>query len=315
MKRDIKVLVSGGAGFIGSHIVDKLVTEGFMVKVLDNLSFGKLDNIIHHVKEGSVKFVEADVRDAEVVKECLQEVDYVVHLAALVSVPLSLEKPLLTYEINVKGTLNMLNSSVEADVEKFVYISSCAVYGEPKNLPIDERHPANPISPYAESKLAAENICKTFHEKHGLDLAILRLFNVYGSRQLFNDYSGVITRFIECAKRGSPLIIYGDGEQTRDFVYVGDVADAVLKVLENNSVSGEVFNIGSGKATSINELAKTILDLTGSNSTVVYEGARTGDIRHSCADISNAERTFRYKPKFTLKEGLRKMLSIPLQEA
>ena len=258
-----KVLVTGGAGFIGSHVVDRLVNEGYEVRVLDNLSTGKLDNIQGHLSSGKVEFVKGDIRDASLVKKSLEDVNVVIHLAALVSVPLSIENPNLTFDINLLGTLNLLRSSIEKHIDKFVFISSCAVCGDPESLPVTEQTRTNPISPYAESKLIGERYCLGFSERQLLHSVVLRFFNVYGPRQGMNDYSGVITRFIDRCKQKLPLTIYGDGSQTRDFVNVKDVAEAVLASTKSSKAEGEVFNIGSGKPTSINELAKTIIELTG----------------------------------------------------
>jgi len=304
-----KVLVTGGAGFIGSHVVDRLVDVGCEVRVVDDLSTGRLDNVREHLRCGRVSFVRGDVRELEVVRRCVQGVDAVVHLAAIVSVPFSVKHPSLTYETNAAGTLNLLSSCLSEGVERFVYVSSCAVYGEPVYLPVDESHPTRPVSPYASSKLEAEGYCEDFRVKHGLGSVVLRLFNVYGPRQGLDDYSGVIRRFVDCVKRELPLVIYGDGCQTRDFVYVSDVVDVILKCLENEKAVGEVFNVGFGEATSINDLAKTVLRLSGLDLDIVYEKPRPGDLRHSFADVSKARKLLGFEPKVSLEDGLRSLLS------
>jgi UDP-glucose 4-epimerase len=304
-KQAMKVLVTGGAGFIGSHVVDRLVNGDCDVRVIDNLSTGKLMNINHHLRNGRVDFIKGDIRNFELARKCVHDVDAVVHLAAITSVPFSVKKPHLTYETNVTGTLNLLTSCVEEKVGKFVFISSCAVYGEPKFLPVNESHPTNPISPYAESKLVGERYCLDFHEKHLLKSTVLRLFNVYGPRQGVNDYSGVITRFINRSRRKMPLIIYGDGSQNRDFVNVYDVSQAVLQALENGAAEGKVFNIGFGAPAYLNELAKYVLDLAGLNLEIFYDKPRPGDIKNTFADISKAEKLLGYKPTFSLRNGLR----------
>jgi UDP-glucose 4-epimerase len=227
----------------------------------------------------------------------------------MTSVPFSVSNPNFTYDTNVAGTLNLLISCAEEKVGKFVFISSCAVYGEPECLPVNEKCPTSPISPYAESKLAAEHFCLGFHEKQLLKSVVLRLFNVYGSRQGVNDYSGVITRFIDRSRQGLPLIIYGDGSQTRDFVHVSDVVEAVLISLENKDAEGEVFNIGSGAPISVLELAKAVLDLTGLNLEILYDEPRLGDIKYSYADISKAEKLLGYRPRLSLRDGLRTLLA------
>lgn len=299
-----KVLVTGGAGFIGSHVVDRLVKDGYKVKVLDNLSSGKLDNIQGHLSSKRVDFVEGDIRDVSFVRKSLEGIDTVIHMAALVSVPLSIENPTLTFDINLLGTLNMLRTSIEKHVNRFVFISSCAVCGDPASLPVSEKTEAHPISPYAESKLIGERYCLGFSERQMLRSVVLRFFNVYGPRQGMNEYSGVITRFIERCKNKLPMTIYGDGLQTRDFVNVEDVARAV-SISIKSKIDGEVFNIGSGHATSINELAKTILELADIDLEICHEKSRSGDIRASYADISKAQKLLGYKPQVSLRDGLR----------
>ena len=302
-----KVLVTGGAGFIGSHVVDRLVTEGYQVRVLDDLSTGKLDNIQRHLNSGKVELVKGDIRDASLVEDSLDGVNAVLHFAALVSVPLSIENPNLTFDINLAGTLNLLRASAEQHVDRFVFISSCAVCGDPEVLPVTEQTKPNPISPYAESKLLGERYCLGFSERQLLNAVVLRFFNVYGPRQTMNDYSGVITRFLERCSQNLPLTIYGDGSQTRDFVNVSDVASAVLAAMESKAKS-EVFNVGSGKRTTINELAKIIVELTGAGSEISYGPPRAGDIKDSYGDISKAQKLLGYKPKVSLRAGLRTMV-------
>ena len=231
------------------------------------------------------------------------------HLAAITSVPFSVKNPTLTYETNVVGTLNLLVSLAKEKVGKFVFISSCAVYGEPQYLPINENHPTNPISPYAESKLLGERYCLGFHENKLLKAVALRFFNVYGLRQGLNDYSGVIIKFVDQLKQGLPLIVYGDGSQTRDFIHVSDIVNAIQCSLEKESAEGQVFNIGSGKATSIDELANTVLSLAGSDLEVIHKAPREGDITYSYADTSKATKLLDYKPQTKLNDGLREILA------
>lgn len=309
MSRGVRVLVTGGAGFIGSHLVDRLVELEYDVRVVDNLSTGSLVNIEGHVDSGSVDFVEGDIRDAKLVTRSMKDVDVVVHLAAVTSVPFSVENPDLTFDVNTDGTLNLLRSAADEGVARFVFVSSCAVYGDPEYLPLNEMAKTNPISPYAASKLAGEKLCLDYVENRLFRSAVLRLFNVYGLRQGLSEYSGVITKFFDRAKRGLPLIVYGDGSQTRDFVYVHDVVRAILASLENERAAGEVFNIGSGKPVSINELAKTISGLAGSNLEISYEPARLGEIKHSYANISKARTVLWYEPTFSLVHGLFDLLT------
>ncbi len=310
MGKPMRVLVTGGAGFIGSHFVDKLVSEGYNVRVLDNLSGGKLGNLSGHLKAKEVDFVKGDLRDLALVYKCLENVDAVVHFAAQISVTFSNDHPDFTFQVNSAATQNLLIACAKETVGKFVLASSCAVYGDPdpKCLPINETCKTSPISPYAESKLLAENFCFQFDREQLLRSVVLRFFNVYGTRQVLNDYSGVITRFIGRIKEKKPLIIYGDGLQSRDFVNVKDVVEAVFAALQSVDAHGQVFNIGSGKPTSINELAKILLELTGVDLEVCHEKPRAGEIKHSYGDIAKAREVLGYEPKVLLKEGLHDLI-------
>jgi len=303
-----RILVTGGAGFIGSHLVDRLLAEGTDVVVLDNLYTGRLENLEHHRGNKSFRFVEGDVRDSRLVKK-LMDVDAIVHLAAVISVPKSFKDPVLTNDVNVGGTLNLLRACVGSDVKRFVYGSSCAVYGEAESLSLREDYPLRPASPYAVSKLAAENYVRVFYEVFGLETVCLRFFNVYGSRQLYSEYSGVITQFISCLTTDSPLMIFGDGEQTRDFVHVQDVIEANVLALKNKGVVGEVFNVATGVATTINKLANVLLSAANrTHLKMVHSEPRKGDIKHSVADISKARGKLHYDPKVLLKDGLEELL-------
>ncbi|MCW3998714.1 MAG: SDR family NAD(P)-dependent oxidoreductase [Candidatus Bathyarchaeota archaeon] len=303
-----QVLVTGGAGFIGSHVVDRLVREGYSVRIIDDLSSGKMENINSHLASGKATLIKGDIRDESFIRENLQAADAVLHFAAMISVPLSVVNPELTFDINLRGTLNLLKASIEAKVKRFVFISSCAVCGEPVSLPVTELAHPNPISPYAESKLLGERYCLGFKEREMLQSVVLRFFNVYGPRQGLNDYSGVITRFVDRITRKEPLVIYGDGSQTRDFVNVKDVAEAVYLAMTCEDAVGQIFNIGSGKATSIKELATTLLELSGEDLPINYFPARAGDIKDSYADISKANLHLGYAPQVSLKTGLRTLL-------
>lgn len=227
-----------------------------------------------------------------------------IHLAAKTSVPFSMKNPELTGDVNVGGTLNLLYSCVKERVDKFVFASTCAVYGEPKSLPVSERHELYPTSPYAGSKVMAERFCLGFHERRLLKSVVLRLFNVYGPGQGLNEYSGVITRFFGYCGQGLPLTIYGDGSQTRDFVHVYDVADFFLRVLESNEGGGQVFNVGYDKPITILELAHVCSRINDRPPNIVHAEPRAGDIRHSFADISKAQQLLGYKPSYALEDGL-----------
>lgn len=299
-----RILISGGAGFIGSHLVDLLVSYGHKVRVLDNLSTGNIENINGHIERGTVQFIQGDIQDASLVEKSLEDVEIVVHLAAQTSVPYSIQNPRITFEVNVNGTLNMLRSCANWGIKKLVFASSSAIYGETISLPATETTMPNPISPYAESKLMGENHCFAFSDRRLLASTVLRFFNVYGPRQGLSEYAGVIMRFIENTRQGIPLRIYGDGLQTRDFVYVRDVANSILLSMENNKADNEVFNIGSGQPTRIEELANKVLELTGSKVGISYMSPRKGDIKHSYADISKAKKLLGYKPDIKLRHGL-----------
>ena len=310
MGKPERILVTGGAGFIGSHFVDKLLSEGYGVRVLDNLSGSNLENIAGHIKSKKVDFVKGDIRDTPLVTKCLDQIDAVVHFAAQISVTLSVDHPDFTFDVNANGTQKLLSASVEKNVGKFILASSCAVYGDPdpKSLPLDETCKTNPISPYAESKLLAENYCLQFDKQELLQSVVLRFFNVYGKRQGLNDYSGVITRFIGKIKEKKPLIIYGDGFQSRDFVNVKDIVGGVFDALKTAGAHGQVFNIGSGKPTSLNELAKTLLELADIDLEICYEKPRIGDIKYSYGNIAKAKKVLGYEPKVSLRNGLLELL-------
>jgi UDP-glucose 4-epimerase len=306
----MRVLVTGGCGFIGSHLVDVLLTKGDAVTVLDNLSSGTLDNLKTHMNNPTFQFIQGDIRDTTAVEKALMNVEAVIHEAAIVSVPLSIENPVLTNEVNVLGTLNLLEASVKAKVKRFVYVSSCAVYGDASKLPINEDAPVMPLSPYASSKLAAEGHCTSFFENHGLETVRLRYFNVYGPRQASSEYAGVMVKFLERIRKDQPPVIFGDGEQTRDFVYVSDVVDATLLALNRDRVAGNIFNIGTGEVVTINKLCDVFLELTEKEHLKpIFMDAKPGEIRHSQADITKAMKLLGYRPKVPLKKGVREFIN------
>lgn len=305
----MKILVTGGAGFIGSHLVDKLLEDGHNVKVLDNLHTGDIENVKRHNDSSSFQFLEGDVRNRKVIREAVQGVQAVFHEAAITSVPASVENPDLTREVNLEGTENLLDESLSEGVEKFIFASTCAIYGEAEKLPISENSKTKPDSPYAESKLKAENKVKNIQEKNGLDTVIFRYFNVYGPRQKGGRYAGVINKFLERLTNNQPPIIYGDGEQTRDFIYIKDIVKANMLGLEKKEISGEEFNVGTGKAVTINRLCNILLDLMGKTELEpVYRETRPGDIRHSMADLSKVSKDLGFRPEFSLEEGLRLLI-------
>ena len=300
-------MVTGGAGFIGYYVSRCLVDRGFDVLVFDSFerSFKKPEDL----RKIGVGISKGNVKSFTDVFETLKtfNVEVVVHLAAYISAPESVRKPLSYFRNNALGTAVVAEACRRVGVGKVVYASSAAVYGEPKYLPIDEGHPTEPLSPYGLSKLVGELILRQYARNYGLKVTVLRLFNVYGSGQN-PAYAGVISRFIERAIAGKPLIIYGDGLQTRDFVHVEDVAEAFYKAIVSD-VTG-VFNVGSGKPTRIIDLVAIVREVAGGNVRVKFAPPRKGDIRHSYASIEKARRELRWEPRRRLKEELRKMLSL-----
>ena len=304
-----EILVTGGAGFIGSHIVDRLLEEGLKVRVIDNLSTGEKKNLAHHQNKKSFQFIEGDIRNVDTVKKAVDGVDAVVHEAALVSVTRSVEDPRLSTEINVRGTVNLLKACVDSHVKRLVLASSCAVYGDTETLPNHENLAPKPLSPYAADKLAAENYAKVFHYVYGLETVSLRYFNVYGPRQKYSPYSGVISIFINNLLGDKPPMIVRDGKQTRDFVNVKDAVEGNMKALSQPEAAGEIFNISTGKPTSINKLTETIQQIMGkTNLKPSYAEPRPGDILHSYGDISKAKRKLEYKPTVQLEKGLSELV-------
>lgn len=304
-----EILVTGGAGFIGSHIVDRLLDEGLKVRVLDNLSTGEKKNLAQHKNKKSFQFIEGDIQKVDQVKKAVEDVDAVIHEAALVSITRSVEDPLLSNEVNVKGTVNLLKACVDANVKRFVLASSCAVYGDTEILPNRENLAPKPLSPYAADKLAAENYAKVFHKVYGLETVSLRYFNVYGPRQKYGPYSGVISIFVNRLLENKPPMIVGDGKQTRDFVNVKDVVEANMKALSKENAVGEVFNISTGEAVTINKLAETIQQIIGKTDIKsVHAEPRIGDIKHSYGDITRARKKLEYEPKVQLEKGLNELI-------
>jgi UDP-glucose 4-epimerase len=304
-----KILVTGGAGFIGSHLVDSLVSDGYQVVVLDDLTSGRLENLNKHLDKKSIIFLKGDIRDKEIVEKSLDGVEAIFHLAAITSVPYSIKHQKLTEEVNVNGTKNLLEVSLQKGVERFVFASSCAVYGRTEILPISEEHPKNPITPYAESKLNAEECCSYFQKTYGLKTTLLRIFNVYGSRMREDRYGGVIAKFLERIRKGKSPIVFGDGEQTRDFIYVMDVVKAMKLTLENQKSVNQNFNVGTGKPTTINRLAHLLLERLGLlEIKPIYKPLREGDIKYSYADIRKAKRLLSFKPDYSIKEGLQTLV-------
>ena len=306
----MRVVVTGGAGFIGHHVVTELVGRGHEVVVVDNLSRPSPEGL-RRLRQLNVNLLRVDVTDYVTIKEVMNSLkpETVVHAAALIDVAESVEKPHTYMHVNAEGTAVVAKVAEEVGVGRVVYLSSAAVYGAPKYLPIDEGHPTEPISPYGASKLAGELALKSIAESSGrLRYVILRLFNVYGPGQNpSSPYSGVITRFVHAVREGKEIMIYGDGEQSRDFIHVKDVAEAVVKAL---GIAEEhvTLNIGTGSRTTINELAKLVMAVTGKEVPVKHVAPRKGDIRHSVASIERARRVLGWEPRVGLIEGLGTLL-------
>ena len=301
------ILVTGGAGFIGSHLVDRLMRKGFSVTVLDNMSTGNRANIGRHIGKKGFRLLRGDVRNAGNVQEAVRGTDAVFHLAAIVDVQRSVRNPLLTYRVNVLGTLNLLDACRNADINLLVYASSCAVYGDAGKTSIKEDTPLRSVSPYATSKLAAETFCFSFQRTYGLPVFSLRLFNVYGPRQRPGPYAGVVAKFTNRLLKNKPPIIYGDGKQSRDFVNVEDAVNAFMLSLKRRRGVGQAVNIGSGRSVTINRLARFLTELTGKTGLrAEHHPMREGEILHSKADIRLARKALGYSPKVPLETGLRR---------
>jgi len=306
-------LVTGGAGFIGSNLVETILGRGDDVRVLDNLLTGRRENLERAgewATAGGAAFemIEGDVRDPDTCRRAMDGVDYVLHQAAVPSVQRSVDDPLLTHEVNVDGTLNLLLAARDRGVSRFVFASSSSLYGESEELPKVETMPPDPISPYGLQKLAAERYVLLFHRLYGLPTLALRYFNVFGPRQdPASEYSAVIPRFLASAAAGRPPTIYGDGEQTRDFTFIANVVHANLRACEaDGEALGRAYNVACGDRYSLNELVRRIGRLVEREIEPVYATARKGDIRHSMAGIGAAVERLGYRPDVDLDEGLRR---------
>ncbi len=304
----MRTLVTGGAGFIGSHVVRRLLAMGREVRVLDNLSTGHLENLSSISDE--IDFVHGDIRDIDVVHGAMRDRDAVIHLAALPSVPRSIADPITSHEANATGTLNILLAARDVGAARVVLASSSSIYGANPELPKRESLTPLPISPYAVSKLAAESYARSFFDVYGLETIALRYFNVFGPRQdPDSEYAAVIPKFIAALRNGDSPVIFGDGEQSRDFTYVENVVDANIAALESEGVGGRVYNIACGRRITLNALAESLREELGASVDVVHGPPRPGDVRHSVADVTLAERELGYEPTVSLAEGLRRTVS------
>jgi nucleoside-diphosphate-sugar epimerase len=301
----MRYLVTGGAGFIGSNIVDELVRRGHEVSVFDDLSSGKEANLAGVCSK--IEFHAGSVTNLAAVTAACQGADYVIHLAARTSVPRSVQDPIETNLVNIDGTLNVLVAARDARVRRVVYAASSSAYGDTPSLPKVETMPAAPISPYGITKYVGELYAQVFGRVYGLENACVRYFNVFGPRQdPTSQYSGVLARFMLAVLRGESLVVYGDGEQSRDFTYVDNVVDETLRVCESPNASGMVFNAGTGERITLNDVLKLLERITGRTVRVRYDSPRPGDIRDSQADIGLARRVLGYEPRVRFEEGLQR---------
>ncbi|WP_094228334.1 NAD-dependent epimerase/dehydratase family protein [Methanolobus psychrotolerans] len=296
-----KVLITGGVGQIGSYLVDSMHND-FEVTVLDNLSSGKEPELADNIH-----FVKEDIR-SPMAKELAGENDIIIHTAAQISVAKSMDDPVFDADNNVFGTINLLEGARFGNLERFIYISSAAVYGNPEYLPVDEKHPQDPMSPYGASKFCGERYCCMYHKAYGLPSVCIRPFNIYSPRQdPSNPYSGVISKFIGRVRQDMPPVIFGDGSNTRDFVSAHDVVDMLMLLANGHGDNGEVYNVGTGKVTRIDELAHMVMDIFGKDMEIEFRDAMPGDIKDSYSDISKAK-SIGFEPKKDLYKGLEEIV-------
>jgi UDP-glucose 4-epimerase len=297
-----KILVTGGAGFIGSHIVDRLAPEND-VTVFDNLYHGIMDNLAR--SRDRIKFVSGDMLDKGLITKLVNENEYIFHLAAHASVIRSLEEPEFDMKVNINGTLNLLEACRHAGIKRLVYSSSAAIFGDAEYLPVDEKHPLNPKSPYAVSKMAAEKYIMAYYLSFGIPAVSLRYFNMYGPRQDTSEYANVISVFFNKFRARQPITIYGDGEQTRDLIYVQDAVTANIVAATHPKAVGEVFNIATGKATTINKVFEIVQQVSGWKGKINYAPERAGEIKHSLSSINKAKQLLGYQTAIDLEQGIK----------
>ena len=300
----MQILVTGGGGFIGSHLVDLLLSVGHSVRVLDNFSTGNRTNL--PVTHERLNILEADIRDSEAVEQVVTDCDAIVHLAAVASVQASVDDPVGTHEVNLVGTLNLLEAARRHGIKRFIFASSAAVYGNAQPLPVSENTPLAPLTPYAVDKLASEYYIDFYRRQHGLQPVVFRFFNIFGPRQdPSSPYSGVISIFMERAIADQPITVFGDGEQSRDFVYVADLVTLLQQAVEAEQGIVEPMNVGNGQGTNLNQLLDYIRQFSEKTLKVSYTDSRSGDIRHSLADNGRLKQVFDYKSRYPVELGLR----------
>lgn len=310
MTKHATALVTGGAGFIGSHLVDRLAQRGYSVCVIDDFSNGEIRNLSSHLGKKNFKLIKGSVTHPTTLRAAMSGVNLVFHLAAIVSVARSLTEPKLVGDVNVGGTLAVLEEARRRDVKKIAFASSAAIYGDGARPPLDESCSPVPLSPYGATKVAGEAYCRAFSRSYGIETVSLRYFNVYGSRRSPGAYSGVMMQFADAVVRSRPMVIFGDGSQCRDFVNVDDVVTATMLAAEKEGTTGEAFNVGTGTKTTILQLANAFLSMTSTKKTkVVFADPRAGDIKQSWANIGRAKRILGYRPRVRLEEGLKSFMS------
>lgn len=303
----MKYLVTGGAGFIGSNIVRELLKQKQQVRVLDNFATGKRENILVYKDDANMEVIEGDLRSFHVVRDAVKGVDFVLHQGALPSVPRSVNDPITSNDVNILGTLNVLEAAKEFGVKRVIFASSSSVYGNSEFLPKYEEMAVAPLSPYAVTKYAAERYCQIYYQLYGLETVCLRYFNVFGPNQdPTSQYSAVIPKFIRAIHENKPPVVYGDGHQSRDFTFVSNNVEANLIACSAEGVAGEVFNIACGVKFTLLELIDEINKALGKNIEPIFDKDRSGDVKHSLADITKAEKMLNYKPTVEFAEGINK---------
>jgi UDP-glucose 4-epimerase len=304
-----RILITGGAGFVGSHLTEDFVKKGYPVKIIDDFSAGNVNNVLGLFNYSNFKMIRGSITDKELVAKSTTNVDVVFHLAAQINVDRSIIEPRHTFEVNTLGTLNVLDAALENDIKLMIYASTSEVYGSAIRVPMREDHPLNPASPYAASKAAADRLCFSYYNTYRLPIVIVRSFNTYGPRQKDTGYAAAIPNFISRTLSGLPPVIYGDGKQTRDYMYVKDAVNAYQLVLESHeSLLGKAVNFGTGEEISIQELAQKIIRLVGTRATPIHVAPRTGEVKRLCADISFAKKELNFEPRFTIDQGLKEFV-------
>jgi UDP-glucose 4-epimerase len=306
----MKILITGGAGFMGSHLCEKYTKENHSVLCLDNFMNGNIINIRHLLNYRNFKLINGDIRNFDLLEKIIRDTDVVFHLAAQIHVDRSIVEPQLTYEVNVLGTQNILEAARIYDISKVIYTSSSEVYGSAQYVPMDEKHPLDAPHPYGASKIAADRMCYAYINTYGMNIHIMRPFNTFGPKQKDSGYGGVISIFVKRVLGGMPPIIYGDGHQTRDYTYIKDVVSAFDSILNYNELVAEPINFGTGKEIRIIDLANEIIRLCGKEKTIkpVHVEPRPGEVQRLVADVSKAKELLRWRPEYKLEDGLREFI-------